>query len=154
MLASNLNSNLGSLYRMTKRLDLAKRRMERGVEILYEYNLIGGHDSLMQILTYMVLLNDMGDPQSGLSGLLRLEELVRKENPDSADHALILKTAGYLFLSVRDIEQATSRFARALAIYYKVYANNPDAFAKERDEIAETCGSIGLSLNFPADWLA
>ena len=154
LLASNLNSNLGSLYRMTKRLDLAKRRMERGVEILYEYNLIGGHDSLIQILTYMVLLNDMGDPQSGLSGLLRLEELVRKENPDSADHAMILKTTGYLFLSVRDIEQATRRFARALAIYYRVYANDPEAFAKERDEIAETCGSIGLSLNFPADWLA
>ena len=149
LLASNLNSNLGSMYRMAKRNDLAKQHMEKAVAILYEYNLIGSHDSLIQILNYMVLLNDMGDPWSGLSGLQRVEEYVRKVNPDSADHALVLKTTGYLFLSVRDIGQAMEHFNRAMEIYYNVYAEDADAFAAEQSEITETCRSIGLSVDFP-----
>ena len=152
LLASNLNSNLGSMYRVTKRNDLAKRHMEKAVTILYEYNLIGGHDSLMQIVNYMVLLNDMGDPWSGLSGLQKLENLVRKANAGSADHALILKTMGYLFLSVRDTGQAMGRFSQALEIYYNVYAEDAEAFLEERDEITGTCRSIGLSVDFPAVW--
>ena len=154
LLASNLNSNLGSMYRVTKRNDLAKRHMEKAVAILYEYNLIGGHDSLMQIVNYMVLLNDMGDPWSGLSGLQKLENIVRKTNAGSADHALILKTMGYLFLSVRDIGEAMGRFSQALEIYYNVYAEDAEAFLEERDEIAGTCRSIGLSVDFPAVWPA
>ena len=152
LLASNLNSNLGSMYRVTKRNDLAKRHMEKAVAILYEYNLIGGHDSLMQIVNYMVLLNDMGDPWSGLSGLQKLENIVRKTNAGSADHALILKTMGYLFLSVRDIGEAMRRFSQALEIYYNVYAEDAEAFLEERDEITGTCRSIGLSVDFPVVW--
>ena len=69
LLAANLYSNLGGMYKMNGKLELAKASMEQAIGIMDEYGLAYYHDSIVQITNYAVLLTDMGQPNAGLSAL-------------------------------------------------------------------------------------
>ena len=135
LLVSNLNSNLGGLYRAAKQNDAARKHMETAISILEEYRLVGGHDSLTQIVNYAVLLNDMGEAERGLSGLRKIERIVREQNAESLDHAFILETMGRLNLSTGNRPQAVELFIKALSIYESVWSNEPELLSAKRQEL-------------------
>jgi len=135
LLVSNLNANLGGLYRTAKQNDTARKHMETAISILEQYGLAGGHDSLVQIVNYAVLLNDMGDAERGLSGLRKTERIVREQNAESLDHAVILETMGRLSLSLGDRAQAVEFFRRALQIYEVVWSDEPELIGTKRREL-------------------
>ncbi len=135
LLVSNLNANLGGLYRTAKQNDAARKHMETAITILEKYRLTGGHDSLAQIVNYAVLLNDMGEAERGLSGLRKLERIVREQNPESLDHAAILETMGRLRLSLGERPQAAELFRRAIAIYETAWRDEPELIAGKRREL-------------------
>lgn len=135
LLVSNLNANLGGLYRTAKQNDAARKHMETAISILEQYGLVGGHDSLVQIVNYAVLLNDMGDAERGLSGIRKMERIVREQNAESLDHAVILETMGRLSLSLGDHTQAIEFFRRALQIYEVVWSDEPELIGAKRLEL-------------------
>jgi tetratricopeptide (TPR) repeat protein len=135
LLVSNLNSNLGGLYRAAKQHDAARKHMETAISILEEYHLVGGHDSITQILNYAVLLNDLGESERGLSGLRKIEHIVRKQNAGSLDHAFILETMGRLNLSLGNRTQAAEHFRRALKIFETVWSDEPELLTAKRQEL-------------------
>lgn len=135
LLVSNLNANLGGLYRTAKQNDSARKHMETAISILEQYGLAGGHDNLVQIVNYAVLLNDMGDAKRGLSGLRKIERIVREQNPESLDHAVIQETMGRLSLSLGDRPQAAEFFRRALQIYKVVWSDKPELISVKRREL-------------------
>lgn len=135
LLVSNLNSNLGGLYRTAKQNDAARKHMETAISILEEYRLVGGHDSLTQIVNYAVLLNDLGEADRGLSGLRKIERIVREQNAESLDHAFILETMGRLNLSLGNRTQAAEHFRRALKIFETVWSDEPELLTAKRQEL-------------------
>ena len=83
LLVSNLYANLGGMYRVKGKLELAKENMEQAIRIIDEYGLAYYHDSVVQITNYAVLLTDMGHPNVGLSALRKLCRVIPEYNSDT-----------------------------------------------------------------------
>jgi len=147
LLVSNLNANIGGLYRMTKKHHLAKRYMEAGVEILKRYNLIGYHDSMVQVVNYAVLLNDMGDPEHGLIGLYNLESQFREVDALSGDYALLQQTLGALNINAGHPDKGVEHLKNALAIFNELYADEEELLAEKQTEIRNILSVVGLPLS-------
>lgn len=80
LLVSNLYSNLGGMYKLSGKLELAKQNMEQAIQILEQYGLTQYHDSIVQISNYAVLLTDMGR--------LMLDCLLCKSSPDCSGNII------------------------------------------------------------------
>ena len=52
LLVSNPYANLGGMYRVNGKLELAKENMEQAIRIMDEYGLLCYHDSVVQITNY------------------------------------------------------------------------------------------------------
>ena len=113
LFASNLNANLGGIYRMLREYSLAKQHMEIAMRILEQFGITGYHDSFSQIINYAILLGDMGEPEKGLIGLEKVERLIRDVNPHSYDHGMLLQAKGTLHLSIGDMVHALSNLRNA-----------------------------------------
>jgi len=147
LLASNLHANLGGLYRCTGKLELAKQYMEAGIHILEEYRLVPYHDSIPQITNYAVLLTEIGEPQLGLSALQKLSRVIREYNSDkSADYGAVQEAMGNICLVTGDVQQATTHYKKALAIYESVFEAEPELIEEKKQDILETYAQAGVHL--------
>lgn len=144
LLVSNINANLGGLYRMVRKNNLAKQKMERALSILQEYDLLGYHDSLVQAVNYAALLNELGNPEQGLEGLHKMERFVRTINPDSVDYGIIHQEMGVLYMTCGKPGEAVSHFKKALSIYASLYADEPELLSEKQNEI---CHIMGLPIS-------
>lgn len=127
LLVSNLYANLGGMYRVNGKLELAKESMEQAIRIIDEYGLAYYHDSVVQITNYAVLLTDMGHPNVGLSALRKLCRVIREYNSDTGlDYANVQEAMGGICLTMGEIQQATAHFQKAMKIYETVFEFEPD----------------------------
>ena len=147
LLASNLYANLGGFYKQAGKLEQAKQSMEQGIHILEQYGLTEYHDSIAQITNYAVLLTDMGQPDSGLSALQKLCRVIRKYNSDkSMDYAIVQEAMGGICLTIGDIQQATTHFKKAMAIYEILFESEPEMIEAKKQELMETYTQAGFYL--------
>lgn len=145
LLASNLNSNLGGLYHLTGQIPLAKQHMETAVSILKEYDLFGGHDTIVQAINYAMLLLNTGNSQEGLVILQRISPVVKEAAGEaSSDYALIQKSLGTLFLAGGQVKQAIKYYQTALHAYAEVFRDEPQLLFEVRQEIIQECRMVGL----------
>lgn len=147
LLVSNLYSNLGGMYKMSGKLELAKQNMEQAIKIIDEYDLAYYHDSIVQITNYAVLLTDMGQPDIGLSALRKLCRVIREYNSDTGlDYANVQEAMGNICLTIGEIQQATSHFQKAMEIYEIVFEFEPDVIETKKQELLGTYAQAGLYL--------
>lgn len=147
LLASNLHANLGGMYRTIGKLDLAKQYMEAGISILEKYGLAAYHDSVPQIVNYSVLLTEMGEPQIGLSALKKLSRVVKEYNSDkSADYGAVQEAMANICLTIGEIQQATTHYKKALAIYETVFEAEPELIEEKKQAILEIYAQAGMHL--------
>ena len=147
LLFSNLNANLGGMYRVNGKLELAKENMEQAVKIMDEYGLANYHDSIVQISNFAVLLTDMGQPEIGLSVLRKLCRVIREYNSDSGlDYASVQEAMGGICLTMGDVQQATTHFKKAMAIYEMVFEAEPEMIDAKKQELLGTYTQAGLYL--------
>ena len=147
LLVANLYANLGGMYRMNGKLDLAKENMEQAIEIIDEYGLAYYHDSIVQITNYAVLLADMGQPNVGLSALRKLCRVIREYNSDTGlDYASVQEAMGNISLTMGEISQATSHFQKAMEIYETVFEFEPDMVEAKKQELLGTYAQAGRYL--------
>ena len=134
--ASNLHSNLGALYHKQMKYDLAQLHMEQGIDLLEAYDLIGCHDSIMQINNYAVLLTDMGEAQRGYTAVMKLGRKVRELNSDQClDYGLIQETLCAISLTQGNVQQANIHFNKAMAIFEMVFEDEPALLERKRQEL-------------------
>ena len=139
LLVSNLYANLGGMYRVKGKLELAKENMEQAIRIIDEYGLAYYHDSVVQITNYAVLLTDMGHPNVGLSALRKLCRVIPEYNSDTGlDYASVQEAMGGICLTMSEIQQATSHFQKAMEIYETVFEFEPDMIEAKKQELLET----------------
>ena len=136
LLASNLYSNLGRLYKQSGKLELAKQNMEYAIRIIEQYDLTHYHDSIVQITNYAVLMNDMGQADIGLTALKKLCRVIREYNTDnSMDYAKVQEAMGGICLTVGDIQQATTHFKKAMAVYEVLFETEPEMIEDKKQEL-------------------
>ena len=147
LLVSNLYANLGGMYRVNGKLELAKENMEHAIRIMDEYGLAYYHDSIVQITNYAVLLTDMGQPNAGLSALRKLCRVIREYNSDTGlDYASIQEAMGGISLTMGEIQQATAHFQKAMEIYETVFEFEPDIIEAKKQELLGTYTQAGRYL--------
>ena len=146
LLVSNLNANVGALYRTEKKIDLAQAHMKTAMDILEEYGLVGYHDSIVQYINYAALLTDIGDAAAALEGLRRIEFIVRTEGEVSGDYAELLETMGCIYLTRMDVPQGTAYLKRALAIYEELWSGDPQLIESKKAEIQSYYAATGVVL--------
>lgn len=147
LLVSNLYSNLGGMYKMSGKLDLAKQNMEQAIQIMEQYGIAHYHDSITQITNYAVLLTDMGQPDIGLSALRKLCRVIREYNSDTGlDYASVQEAMGNICLTTGDVQQATTHFKKAMAIYETIFEFEPDVIEAKKQELLGTYTQAGLYL--------
>ncbi len=147
LLVSNLYANLGGMYRVNGKLELAKENMEQAIRVMDEYGLAYYHDSVVQITNYAVLLTDMGQPDIGLSALRKLCRVIREYNSDTGlDYANVQEAMGNICLTIGEIQQATSHFQKAMEIYETVFEFEPDMIEAKKQELLGTYTQAGMYL--------
>ena len=147
LLVSNLYSNLGGFYKQSGKLERAKQNMEQAIRILEQYGLTHFHDSIVQITNYAVLLTDMGQPNVGLSALKKLCRVIQEYNSDKTmDYARVQEAMGGICLTIGDIQQATTHFKKAMAIYEVLFETEPDVIEAKKQELLETYIQSGVYL--------
>ena len=147
LLVSNLYSNLGGFYKQSGKLERAKQNMEQAIRILEQYGLTHFHDSIVQITNYAVLLTDMGQPNVDLSALKKLCRVIQEYNSDKTmDYASVQEAMGGICLTIGDIQQATTHFKKAMAIYEVLFESEPDVIEAKKQELLETYTQSGVYL--------
>lgn len=147
LLIANLYANLGGMYRVNSKLELAKENMEQAIRIIDEYGLAHYHDSIVQITNYAVLLTDMGQPDVGLSALRKLCRVIREYNSDTGlDYASVQEAMGNISLAMGEIQQAKVHFMKMLTIYETVFEFEPDVIKTKKQELLGTYAQAGLYL--------
>lgn len=147
LLAANLHANLGGMYRQSGKYELAKQYMEQGIQLLEQFGLVPYHDSIPQIANYAVLLTEMGQPDMGLSALRKLSRVIREYNSDQTiDYASVREAMGNICLTIGEIQQATTHFQKAMAVYKVVFELEPDKIETKKQELLGTYAQAGLHL--------
>ncbi len=147
LLVSNLYSNLGGFYKQSGKLEMAKQNIEQAIRILEQYGLTHYHDSIVQITNYAVLLTDMGQPNVGLSALKKLCRVIQEYNSDKTmDYASVQVAMGGICLTIGDIQQATTHFKKAMAIYEVLFESEPEVIEAKKQELLGTYTQAGLYL--------
>ena len=89
----------------------------------------------------------MGQPQLGLSALQKLVRVVREYNSDkTADYGAVQDAMGKICLAMGDVQQATTHFKKALAIYETVFESEPELIEEKKQDILETYAQAGVHL--------
>ena len=146
-LVSNLHANLGGLYRMNGYPDFAREHMEESLLLLEQYNLLYTNDSIPQITNYAMLLTEQQEPEKGISILQKLSKLIKEYNSDSClDYAQVQETIGTVYLLTANLPQAKTHFKKALKIYEKVWADEPEMIETKYQEIQKLYPQIGIAL--------
>jgi hypothetical protein len=87
----------------------------------------------------------MGQPEQGLAGLQKLAHILQENTSDQTmDYAQVQETMGSLCLIMRNIQQATAHFKRALAVYEILFAADPELLEAKKQEWRES--QLGSSL--------
>ena len=144
-LAANLYANLGSLYRKTGKMQLAKQSMEQGIWILKKFGLEYYHDSIPQITNYGVFLAEMGEFKLALSVLQELANVIRMYNSEiTMDYAMVQEAMGSICLFSGNVSDGTMHFKKAIAIYEVLFELEPEMIEAKKQEVMEIYKEAGL----------
>lgn len=147
LLISNINANYGGLMKKIGELDTAAEYMEKGINILREYHLEHMNQMIVQIFNYAVLLADMGDTEKALSLLNRCQKVVKEYNSDIChDNAIIEELISRIYLITGEIKKATAHRKKSVAIYEKIWADQPELLEKKYHEIKADYAEAGIGL--------
>ena len=93
------------------------------------------------------IIDDMGQPNVGLSALRKLCRVIREYNSDTGlDYASVQEAMGNISLTMGEISQATSHFQKAMEIYETVFEFEPDMVEAKKQELLGTYAQAGRYL--------
>ena len=144
---SNLHANIGDLYRGLHQNELAKKHLETALTILEDYGLFGMHDSLTQVVSYANYLDAVGEKDAAVTALKKVEPFVRRENPNSLDHADLLQSLGCFLLPQKEtVAEGRSYLMQAMSIYETVWADEPQLIEEKRRQYEQAHINAGIEI--------
>ena len=147
LLISNINANYGGLMHKCGELDTAAEYMEIGIGILREYHLEHVNQMVIQICNYATLQTDMGNTEDALSLVKKCQKLVKEYNSDIChDYAILEEVISRIYLITGRVKEATAHRKKAVAIYEKIWADQPELLEQKYAEIEQDYFETGVGL--------
>lgn len=89
----------------------------------------------------------MGHLDIGLSALRKLSHVIREYNSDQTiDYASVQEAMGNICLTIGEVQQATTHFQKAMAVYEMVFEAEPEMIEAKKQELLGTYAQAGLYL--------
>ena len=133
LLAANLHMNLGYLYQVDGKTDLAKPSMEKAMQIIAEVN-APTHDVIIMSRNYARLLAETGEARQAITALQKCAEFVKVTNSETtSDYADLLFDIAGITSQLSGIQAAEQYFIRAFKIYRDIL---PDDDLHEKAALA------------------
>lgn len=147
LLASNIHANLGGMYRESGNYIKAKEHMEAAITLLRQYNLWAYHDSIPQVVNYATLLSEMSQPDKAITVLEQVEKVVQEHNSAVCmDNAAIHEAMGNTYLITGNVEQATTKHRKCLAIYAELFPDQPNMLSAKQAELLMLYEQVGTNI--------
>lgn len=144
LLASNIHANLGGMYRESGNYIKAKEHMEAAITLLRQYDLLACHDSIPQVVNYATLLSEMSQPDKAITVLEQVEKVVQEHNSAVCmDNAAIHEAMGNTYLMTGNMEQAAIQHRKCLAIYAKLFPDQPDMLSAKQADLRMLYEQVG-----------
>ena len=138
-LYSNLHNNIGQCYLEMRNTELVRFHMEEGIHILEDFNMVGYHDSVVQIINYASFLMGHGEAQRGYHALKKLAGIFQQRNHTQRDdYATVLYHLSIVSGIANRFSQAESYLFEAMTIYETVFETMPELLEEKRQVIGQT----------------
>lgn len=135
-LASNIHSNLSLEYQRQEKLGAALQECEAGIEILRKYDLIGGHDSLVQLWSYALLCLNGGETGKGVTILEQLCALYEQNGLQMcSDYAAIQQYLAVAYSQMGNAERTMECCQRAWTVFQQVWSGEPELLGRKQREM-------------------
>lgn len=146
-LVANIYGNVGGLYHSIGDVKNAKDYMERAYRILIDNHLQFTNDSVIQICNYANLTANMGEPRKAIQALKRCANTVKKYNSEnSSDYANLVWDIGFIYMQMRDKDNAVIYFKTALRIYTDLWTNEPELLQMKLTELKNMVAVYGVNI--------
>ena len=85
-----------------------------------------------------MFLTEQQEPEKGISELQKLSGIIKEYHSDDClDYAKVQETLGTIYLMTANLSQAKTHFKKAVKIYEKIWADEPEMIKAKYREIQE-----------------
>ena len=146
-LAAEIHSDMGYQYHVLNDAEQERSHYDRSMLCLDEHGLIGTVDSIQQAIRYAGCVASQKDYMAGILTMGRvLTQLKDQGLQDTLDYANVCETLAFCLMMMGEIDTGFNHYKNCLAIYEKIYAEEPEIIEAKKDQIQQTCAKLGIYL--------
>lgn len=146
-LAAGIHSDMGYQYHVLNDTEQEREHYDRSMLCLDENGLIGTVDSILQAIRYAGCVASQKDYLAGVVTMGRLLTLLKDQGKqETIDYANVCETIAFCLMMMGEIDTGFNHYKNCLAIYEKIYAEEPEIIEAKKNQIQQNCAKIGIYL--------
>ena len=146
-LAAEIHSDMGYQYHVLNDTEQEREHYDRSMLCLDENGLIGTVDSIPQAIRYAGCVASQKDYLAGVVTMGRvLTRLKEQGQQDTLDYANVCETLAFCLMMMGEIDTGFNHYKNCLAIYEKIYAEEPEIIEAKKNQIQQNCAKLGIYL--------
>lgn len=146
-LAAEIHSDMGYQYHVLNDAQQERSHYDRSMLCLDEHGLIGTVDSIQQTIRYAGCVASQKDYMAGILTMGRvLTQLKDQGLQDTLDYANVCETLAFCLMMMGEIDTGFNHYKNCLAIYEKIYAEEPEIIEAKKNQIQKNCAKLGIYL--------
>ena len=146
-LAAEIHSDMGYQYHVLNDAEQEREHYDRSMRCLDDNGLIGTVDSIPQAIRYAGCVASQKDYLAGVVTMGRLlTQLKDQGKQDTMDYANVSETLAFCLMMMGEIDTGFNHYKNCLAIYEKIYEEEPEMIEAKKDQIQRNCAKLGIYL--------
>lgn len=146
-LAAEIHSDMGYQYHVLNDTEQEREHYDRSMLCLDDNGLIGTVDSIPQAIRYAGCVASQKDYMAGVVTMGRLLTMLKDQGKqDTMDYANVSETLAFCLMMMGEIDTGFNHYKNCLAIYEKIYAEEPEIIEAKKDQIQRNCAKLGIYL--------
>ena len=146
-LAAEIHSDMGYQYHVLNDAQQERSHYDRSMLCLDEHGLIGTVDSIQQAIRYAGCVASQKDYMAGILTMGRvLTQLKDQRLQDTLDYANVCETLAFCLMMMGEIDTGFNHYKNCLAIYEKIYEEEPEIIEAKKNQIQQNCAKLGIYL--------
>lgn len=146
-LAAEIHSDMGYQYHVLNDTEQEREHYDRSMLCLDENGLIGTVDSIPQAIRYAGCVASQKDYLAGVVTMGRLLTLLKDQGKqETIDYANVCETLAFCLMMMGEIDTGFNHYKNCLAIYEKIYAEEPEIIEAKKNQIQQNCAKLGIYL--------
>jgi hypothetical protein len=146
-LAAEIHSDMGYQYHVLNDAQQERSHYDRSMLCLDEHGLIGTVDSIQQTIRYAGCVASQKDYMAGILTMGRVLTLLKDQGlQDTLDYANVCETLAFCLMMMGEIDTGFNHYKNCLAIYEKIYAEEPEIIEAKKNQIQQNCAKLGIYL--------